>query len=310
MPTVETLTSEIARKVQDTSYTNDIILGLLQQLHLELAEGVIVPGERRKTPPLPELFKIANIYTSPSLPYVTLPTDYMRDLVFCANSSKQEVKRTDTFIEFATYYPNMNEIRIIERIAVKGRQLYYQGIERTTIVSNDPTSPVLQIPEVTFTASTKTITDTSGDFRFLGLEVGQLINVDGTVSNEGDKTIVTVATNGASCTVAETVVNETTFAALSVVTIYAGVRLTIHYYRTPETMTADNDTPEGIPSSLQYPLFVYGITSRIYDEIEDGVEGQKVNALFNEKKFNEAVFMLVKSIPDEGPSFFIGPDRR
>jgi hypothetical protein len=308
MATVETITAKIVNKVQDESYTTDAILELMQQLHLELAEGIEVPGERRITPPLPGLFTVGTVYTSPTVSHVAMPTNYQRDLVFCANASGLEVKISDTFIEFAKYYPLMDGIRNIERVAIKGSDLYYQGIEKTTLIVNDPVV-ALTLPELTFAATGKTITDTSGDKRFLGLVAGQIINVNGTVSNDGNKTIATVAADGSYCTVTQTLVNESSFTALAVVTITAGVLLTVHYYRTPATMTTDADTPEGIPVSLQMPLFEYGVSYRIYDEIEDGIEGQKINTTYNEKRFNESILRLVKLIPDEGPSFFIGPDR-
>jgi hypothetical protein len=53
--------------------------------------------------------------------------------------------------------------------------------------------------------------------------------------------------------------------------------LTVHYYQTPTPMSGDDDEPTGIPEHLQYQILVGYACSHIFNLIEDGMEGAKVN---------------------------------
>jgi len=53
--------------------------------------------------------------------------------------------------------------------------------------------------------------------------------------------------------------------------------LTILYYRNPASLDRDSDEPSDIPEFLQRPLLVNGTAKLVYDVIEDGIEGEKVN---------------------------------
>lgn len=53
--------------------------------------------------------------------------------------------------------------------------------------------------------------------------------------------------------------------------------LTCLYYRNPATLALDTESPSDFPEHLHRYLFVYGTTWLIYDQIEDGIEGEKVN---------------------------------
>jgi len=55
--------------------------------------------------------------------------------------------------------------------------------------------------------------------------------------------------------------------------------LLIVYYKNPTELVDDTDTPDIFPSSLHRNLLVHGACFIIFDQIEDGVEGQKVNTL-------------------------------
>jgi hypothetical protein len=54
--------------------------------------------------------------------------------------------------------------------------------------------------------------------------------------------------------------------------------LTVLYYRNPEELSADGDTPGEVPDFLHIPLLVFGSAFFVYNQIEDGIEGNKVNA--------------------------------
>lgn len=53
--------------------------------------------------------------------------------------------------------------------------------------------------------------------------------------------------------------------------------LTCLYYRNPTLLSADDESPDDFPVHLHRRLFVHGCAWMIYDQIEDGIEGEKVN---------------------------------
>lgn len=60
----------------------------------------------------------------------------------------------------------------------------------------------------------------------------------------------------------------------------------VHYYRMPETLTSSAvSEPEGVPAHLQSGLLVNYAVARIFDIIEDGVDGAKVNTQRYEAKY-------------------------
>ena len=57
----------------------------------------------------------------------------------------------------------------------------------------------------------------------------------------------------------------------------AAETLTCLYYRNPTTLSLDNEIPSDFPTHLHRQLFVHGSAWMIFDQIEDGIEGEKVN---------------------------------
>ncbi len=53
--------------------------------------------------------------------------------------------------------------------------------------------------------------------------------------------------------------------------------LTILYFKNPSPLSKDGDEPSDFPSHIHRKLFVHGTAFTIFDQIEDGVEGDKVN---------------------------------
>jgi len=56
--------------------------------------------------------------------------------------------------------------------------------------------------------------------------------------------------------------------------------LTVHFYKAPDTLTADADTPSEIPAVLHRKLIVGYVCREIFNKIEDGTEGQKINTKY------------------------------
>jgi hypothetical protein len=86
--------------------------------------------------------------------------------------------------------------------------------------------------------------------------------------------------------------------------------LTMYYWKEPTALayTAGTATPSvitAIPNHLKEPLFVNGVCARIYNEIEDGTEGNKTNTIFYESQFQKNLLDLESSIPADGESFYI-----
>ena len=54
--------------------------------------------------------------------------------------------------------------------------------------------------------------------------------------------------------------------------------LAVVFYKTPDLLSANSDKPI-IPEHLQRSLLVHGAAWMIYDQIEDGIEGKKVNTI-------------------------------
>lgn len=53
--------------------------------------------------------------------------------------------------------------------------------------------------------------------------------------------------------------------------------LTCLYYRNPAILSSDSESPSDFPTHLHRQLFVHGSAWIIYDQIEDGIDGEKVN---------------------------------
>jgi hypothetical protein len=85
--------------------------------------------------------------------------------------------------------------------------------------------------------------------------------------------------------------------------------LTLFYYRKP-TLLVDydpsgedgeagdlaDDIPDGIPEPFQKGLLVNYACKEIFDEIEDGMDGEKLNTQRYEAKYQAALAKLCKSI--------------
>ena len=68
--------------------------------------------------------------------------------------------------------------------------------------------------------------------------------------------------------------------------------LTVHYYRAPTDMTDDDDEPDGIPLQVHRSLLVGHVCSKIFSQIEDGIEGQMVNTARWERVFQQGLVDL------------------
>lgn len=74
--------------------------------------------------------------------------------------------------------------------------------------------------------------------------------------------------------------------------------LTCLYYRNPTTLSLDTESPSDFPEHLHRYLLVHGTAYIIYDRIEDGIEGEKINTKahfwlsFDERNRNSGIIKL------------------
>lgn len=71
--------------------------------------------------------------------------------------------------------------------------------------------------------------------------------------------------------------------------------LTIYYYRKPTAMVADDDEPDGLPEDAHKALVHYAC-KEIFAEMEDGIEGKKVNTNHHESKYLEMLAELDRAV--------------
>ena len=295
--TLEVLTAKIERAIQDTSFTPEEILDEVNLAQKRIAHGIILPNSQLVSSPLPDLFTIGKVYTYPdTTAYVSMPSNYDRQLQFVADESGKEITIEHTFRKFAERYPLLDETTTsnIQLVVLKGTNLYYQPIRAITVIDAQTT--------ISFTA-TSTISDSGNG---LGdLEAGDKITISGaaTTANNNTFTVATVQSDGSACTVSETTIE--TESAAEEITIKRGERLTVHYYKTTTDMSGGTDTPDGIPDVLQEELLKNYVLMEIYDLIEDGIEGIKVNTKRYETKFNKALIEMERTTDVDGGSLFL-----
>jgi len=81
--------------------------------------------------------------------------------------------------------------------------------------------------------------------------------------------------------------------------------LTVGYYSNPSTLTDDGDIPTEIPLVLHRQLIVGYALKEIYNEIELGMAGQKVDTRNYEAIFNQGLVRLQQLIPEDAlPNYY------
>jgi hypothetical protein len=85
----------------------------------------------------------------------------------------------------------------------------------------------------------------------------------------------------------------------------AATTLTVHYYKNPEPLSADGDIPEGIPPTLHRSLIVGYAAREIFNRIELGLAGPKVDTANYDSIFQGGILKLVDLIPEDGePDYY------
>lgn len=113
--------------LKDTDFDEDAITTYLNRGMLEIAGGMRRPDSSVLTQPLPMLFTIGTVATTTTYK-ASLPVTYQRDCVFAIDSLGRELSIYDSFMEYSKGYGLMTATGVLNAVAIKGRDLYYQNI--------------------------------------------------------------------------------------------------------------------------------------------------------------------------------------
>jgi len=270
--TQATLITDLTRIIQDGSYDTTEQLAFLNQAMKEVA------GDGRVL--LPGLEAQSSVTTDNSNPYVALPSDYQKNLFYVYNATKYwKVKICASLGDLYRRFRRLDQSGTIKGVAVKGDYIHYQRIPSSaeTLQLHYYRKPYDMLSytasTISFNGDNNTIDDSAeglGDFK-----VGQVIDSTGTEDNNTAFTVT--AATAASLTVSEAVTTEA-----------AGTEFTL------------KSRPDGIPEHLIKPLLLSHAAMSIFDEIEDGQEGNKTNTARHEAKFEKFMLKLIAFIGPEG----------
>jgi hypothetical protein len=85
----------------------------------------------------------------------------------------------------------------------------------------------------------------------------------------------------------------------------AAATLTVHYYAAPDDLSDDDDEPTWVPEHLHRKLYVSYACKEIFNKIEDGVEGRKINTEYYTSDFASGLIALEEAIGvDKDPDFY------
>ncbi len=195
--------------IQDTTFGSDRILDYLNQGQRQIAGGIFMRYPDRTqviSSPLPDLSVNSELTTSTSLAYISMPSDYGRNLFFLVSSTNElEIELYDSYTELLRIYPNLDDTNRVVAAAVRGKLLFYQGYPGTaeTLVAYYHRNPYDMATltggsDITFTASTLRIADAGNELgRFYA---GQTIDITGTTKNNTSFIIASVETDGSYLT--------------------------------------------------------------------------------------------------------------
>jgi hypothetical protein len=206
--------SEIEDAVQDETYLSGTIQTMINEAVLTIATGDMIPGKYQLSPPLPNLYTAGDVLTVVDTGYLSLPTDYNRNVVMVVDSNGDVIPSEESFKKFMTTYADQESGNVF-KYAINGDKLHYRGIP---------------------TASTT---------------------------------------------------------------------LTVHYYTDPDTLSDSTDTPSCIPSPLHRKLIVGYVCRELFNRIEDGIDGQKINTGYYANEYASGLVDLETAIGvDESPDYY------
>jgi hypothetical protein len=132
--TLSSLLAAIKEIIQDAAYTDLLLTGRINAMLLKISGGLRLP-DGRISPALPDLYMLGTVNTSIILPYVSLPTNYQRQVVKIYDSSNNVISppRGGGYSAFGKFMNQVNNLGLAETgsiylTAIKGNKVFYQGI--------------------------------------------------------------------------------------------------------------------------------------------------------------------------------------
>jgi hypothetical protein len=132
MATFEELILRASTIVDDSDIADDFLGDFINQGVFEIAGGMQSTLSDMITPPLPDLFSIDTVTTSPVFAYVDMPETYHRNLQLAVSARGTEIDISHSFIDFSTTYPALSRVGNISEVIEQGGKLYYQGIPQVS----------------------------------------------------------------------------------------------------------------------------------------------------------------------------------
>lgn len=127
MTIADNLISKVSKIIQDSSFSNADILGVLNSGVQAIAAGPIMTNGARLAP-MPELFTDDTVDTATDASRVNLPAEYQRDLrMVVSGESGERIRIEPSFEKFMRRNPQLDEEGTdVDEVTIMGRRLFYR----------------------------------------------------------------------------------------------------------------------------------------------------------------------------------------
>lgn len=134
MATVTVITALIRAIIRnDALIDGGDVLARMNVAVSAIAGGIVLPDDRLSEP-LPDLYT-TGVVTTTTTPYIALPDTYQRNVFYITDANGRAIQPLeggdhysfDLFLN-STSSQDLSEVGTVRMVAVKGRNLYYQGI--------------------------------------------------------------------------------------------------------------------------------------------------------------------------------------
>jgi len=139
MSTLLSLRNAISITIQDPIYSGPMLTTKINDCVTSIAGGIRMPNGQI-SPPLPDLFTTLTVGTATDAAFKTLGATYQRGVFSISDSSGNPIAPPDggdyyAFMLFLKRCPekDLSESGSIHHVAIKGSNLYYQGIPTTSV---------------------------------------------------------------------------------------------------------------------------------------------------------------------------------
>jgi hypothetical protein len=283
IPTATELYNEVDNICQETDYDQSDIIGFFNDALLDISFRVQLP-----------LLEASDfVYTTSELNYLSLPSNYQRDLFSVYNVT------TGLFVPI---YADESKLRRIYEgsvdmkgdvtgVAPRGAFLCYQHVPEPPGDGTESTV-TLEAETISFTASNQGISDSGSALVSTGLEAEDRLTIAGSGNrNDGPCNIATIETDGSALTVDKIIRDED---AGNSIILSTGNVLMIRYFRYPTLLTQTNDESTEqvscLPEAMVKPLLVNFAAAEIWSRIEQDEDRQGPNAAKYTGRYEAAIF--------------------